>query len=54
MSDADVFAKLSRILETHNFDDDNELDIDSFLHSGRDGGPLSPRSLQSPQKYSTM
>ena len=31
MGDSEVLAKLSFILENHSFDDDSDIDIDSFL-----------------------
>jgi hypothetical protein len=46
MSEADIFSKLSRILETHSFDDqDPDLDIDELLNSNRDYQPESSFSF---------
>lgn len=33
MTDADVFAKLSRIIETQDFEDDDGLPVDDVLES---------------------
>jgi hypothetical protein len=37
-TEADIFSKLSRILETHSFDDrDPDFDLDELLNSQRQG-----------------
>ena len=48
MGDADIFSKLSRILETHSFDDnDPELDIDQLLNDRDRSESFRPSSSKS-------
>lgn len=42
MSETDIFAKLSRILETNDFDDDVGFDVGAVMRSSHQDSPQPP------------